>query len=394
MKKIDRRISRQMVHRLILITVLLAVTVGAYVGITAKTVKRGTSASAYVSAEVESVISDTTSPDSNSQGRRIGNQRISIKILQGKHKDEHMQVDNYLSALNNVYVQKGTRIIVQISTQQNGSYSASVYNYDRSGVLLGCGVVFILLLCIIGGHKGFQAMLGILYTVFCVIFLLLPMVYRGADPVLSALLIVLLTTVMGFALLDGVNAKTVSASIATIAGALFSCAAAAISGAVAGLSGFNMQEAETILLQADNGAKIMIGGLLMAGILISAHGAVMDVAISIASSMDEIHKTNPDVKAKELFRSGINIGRDAMGTMVNTLILAFVGSSLNLLLIIYAYGIPFGQLINTDLVGIQLIQSMAGSIGIMLTVPLTVALAVFFQFHPVRLFSRGKSLNP
>ena len=373
--------SRLILFRCLTILLLLAVTIGLilYVGSAAKAKKRGVSAASYVTAQVESVISDNTSPDPQSGGRRIGEQQLSIKILQGPHKGEHMQVANYLSALNNVYTKKGTRIVVQVNTQQNGSYSASVYNYDRSGTLLGCAVVFLLLLCLVGGRKGFQSMLGIVYTVICVVFVLLPMVYQGADAILSALLIVALTTVMGFALLDGINAKTISASVATIAGALFSCAAAGIAGAVANLSGFNMQEAETLLLQSDNGARIAINGLLVAGILIAAHGAVMDVAISIASSMDELIKVNPGMKRMELFRSGIHIGRDAMGTMVNTLILAFVGSALNLLLIIYAYGIPIGQLINTDLVGIQIIQGIAGSIGIILTAPLTAVLSAFLS---------------
>lgn len=385
-KKVEFKLTRSMLLRLITIVILAGITVSLIVAVnhSTKGAKRGVSAATYVTAEVESVLSDTTSPDPQSGGRRLGDQSLAIKILQGPHKGEHMQIKNYLSALNNVYVQKGMNIVVQVTTQQNGSYSAAVYNYDRSGTLLGCVVVFLLLLCLVGGRKGVQAMLGIAFTILCVIFLLLPMLYQGFDAVLGAMIVVVLTTVMAFALLDGVNAKTVSASIATIAGALFSCAAAGIAGSVASLSGFNMQEAETLLLQSDNGVKIAISGLLVAGILISAHGAVMDVAISIASSMDELFKVNPGMKIRELFRSGMNIGRDAMGTMVNTLILAFVGSALNLLLIIYAYGIPFGQLINTDLVGIQLIQSIAGSIGIILTVPITVVLAAFLLTHPIR----------
>ena len=122
-----------------------------------------------------------------------------------------------------------------------------------------------------------------------------------------------------------------------------------------------------MLLQAGN--KIQIDSLLVAGIIISALGAVMDIAISISSSIYELHQANPKLGTGALLRSGMNIGRDAMGTMANTLILAFVGSSLNMLLLIYSYGIPFSQLINTDLIGVEIIQGIAASVGIVLTVP-------------------------
>ena len=108
----------------------------------------------------------------------------------------------------------------------------------------------------------------------------------------------------------------------------------------------------------------------MCGVLISALGAVMDVALGIASSVWELREQNPALSAKELFGSGMHIGRDAMGTMANTLILAFAGSSLNMLLLVQTYDIPFIQLINTDYICIEVIQSIAGAMGILLTVPI------------------------
>ena len=130
-----------------------------------------------------------------------------------------------------------------------------------------------------------------------------------------------------------------------------------------------MPEAENLILYgADRGLKI--SGLLVCGVLISALGAVMDVALGIASSVWELREQNPALSAKELFGSGMHIGRDAMGTMANTLILAFAGSSLNMLLLVQTYDIPFIQLINTDYICIEVIQSIAGAMGILLTVPI------------------------
>lgn len=378
------------IKKWIVIAILLAVTAVLMIiaNIGMQRVTLGRRAANYVSAQVETVILDNTSPDPKSGGRLLGEQQLRIKILQGPHKGEHMQVQNLLSALHNVYAQKGTRIVVQINTASNGSYTASIYNYDRFGILLAGMLVVLAMLCVVGGRKGVRAMLGIVFTILCVLFLLLPLVLQGVSAIGAALLVVVLTTGVSFALLDGVNGTTVSATVATIAGALFSAGAAALLGLLASLNGFNMQEAETLMLQSNDGINIPISGLLVAGILISAHGAVMDVAISIAASIDELHRANPNMDWRDLFRSGMRIGQDTMGTMVNTLILAFVGSSLNFLLIIYSYGIPFGQLINTDLVGVEFLQGIAGCVGIILTVPLVAIVSAVVAYR------RGTDRSP
>ena len=118
-----------------------------------------------------------------------------------------------------------------------------------------------------------------------------------------------------------------------------------------------------------------VSGLFVSGILIASLGAVMDVAMSIASSCWELRELNPALPRAALFRSGMNIGRDAMGTMANTLILAFAGSSLNVLLLLQIYDYPFIQIFNTDAIATEMIRGVAGSIGIILTVPLVALLS-------------------
>jgi uncharacterized membrane protein len=324
--------------------------------------------SMYVRAKVTQMVKNDTSPDPATGGRVLGEQELRIQILEGTHKGENMNVENDLSALHNVDAHQGSRIVVRIDTQTNGSYTASVYNYDRTGVLFGLAAFFLLLLCIVGGRKGIQSIFGLLFTMACVVFLMLPMVLKGGSPVWSAILVAVLTTAVCFILLDGINGKTVSAALGTVVGVVFAGLFASLAGMAASMNGFNMQEAESLLLQAGKN-RIQIDGLLVGGIIISALGAVMDIAISISSSLYELHQANPKFGSGELFRSAMNIGRDAMGTMANTLILAFVGSSLNTLVLIDSYGIPFSQLINTDLIGIEILQGIAGSIGIVLTVP-------------------------
>ena len=132
---------------------------------------------------------------------------------------------------------------------------------------------------------------------------------------------------------------------------------------------------------------LKIKDLFLCGILIAWYGAVMDVAMSIASSIAELHISKSNNWTRwELFRSGMNIGKDAMGTMSNTLILAFAGNSLNMMVMIYSYGIGFQQLMNTDFIAIEVIRSIAGSIGIICTVPFVafIAATVFAKSHSTK----------
>jgi uncharacterized membrane protein len=328
----------------------------------------GKSPTRYVKAKVIEVLEDNTQIDGNSEGIRRGDQKIEIKILSGEHKGETQIIDNYLGLLYNIYTKEGTKVIVRIDTY-DGEYSASVYNYDRSFVLYGILILFGGLLCVIGGKKGFKALVGLVFTVVCVISILIPLISKGYPVLLMTMAIVVITTIVCMILLDGINSKTISAISGTILGVLVAGFLAYIAGKIAHVSGFNMEEAESLLLVAtDDGLKIK--DLFVAGILISSLGAVMDVAMSISSSIYELHTVNPKMKGQALFKSGMNIGKDAMGTMANTLILAFAGSSLNMLLMIFSYGIPLMQLINTDLIAIEIIRSISASIGIILTVPI------------------------
>ena len=131
-----------------------------------------------------------------------------------------------------------------------------------------------------------------------------------------------------------------------------------------------MSEAESLAYIAeDTGLKIK--GIMFTGILVATLGAVMDIAMSIASSIFEIHKVNDKINFNELFKSAMNIGKDTIGTMTNTLILAFAGGSLSILILVFSANMPFNKLINLDLLGIEIIQGLSGSIGIVLAVPIT-----------------------
>ena len=337
----------------------------------------------YAPAKVTAVLSDNAQEDfENAEGRRVGDQELEIQILSGDHKDEIMTVTNYMSALFNVDVQQGDRIIVRIMTDENGSYYASVFNYDRGIVLGGFLLIFFILLAALGGKKGLGALAGLLLTLGCIWFILIPCLLRGVPAIPVTIAVSAVSAAAGLIFLNGYSKKTFCAVCGCVGGVLVSGIAAAVVGTLSPMNGFNMQEAENLILYgADQGLKV--SGLLVCGVLISALGAVMDVALGIASSVWEMKEQNPDASVGSLFRSGMQIGKDAMGTMANTLILAFAGSSLNMLILVQTYNIPFLQLINTDSIALEVVQSVAGSIGILLTVPLV-------AFISARLMARRK----
>ncbi len=330
--------------------------------------------SSYAKAEVLELMSENTTVDEEYEGVIRGSQEISIRITSGEHKGEIRELTNYMSALYNIDCQPGTKVIVRFDAREDGSYNVAIYNYDREVVLIGAIVIFMLLLCVIGGKKGFMSLVSLGYTLLMLFFVLIPALYYGAPMLPTTIGIIIMTNLICFGLIDGVNRKTISGFLGTSAGVLFAGLFAYVMGKAAHITGFQTTEAESLLLECyDFGLKIT--DIFTAGILISALGAVMDVAMSIASAIHELTAINPELTVKELFRSGMNIGRDAMGTMSNTLILAFVGSSLSTLIMIYSYQLPLTQLWSTDLVAREVIQGISGSVGIIMTVPLVALFA-------------------
>lgn len=367
----------KIVLRVSVVLVLLALLVGAAVWLSSSDDDVETAASqlVFVPAKVTAVLSDDAVVDNeNSEGRRIGTQELEIRILSGVHKDEILTLTNYMSALFNVDVSEGDRVIVRLITREDGSYYASMFNYDR-GLVIGIALlVFCAVLALLGGWKGIRALLGLVFTLACIWFLLIPGLIRGWSGIWLTIGICAVTTAGCLILLDGFTKKALCAVLGCIGGVAAAGLFASIVGAITPLNGFNMSEAENLLLYgAEKGLKI--SGLLVCGVLIAALGAVMDTSMNIASSIWELHERNPKLNARELFKSGMNIGRDAMGTMANTLILAFAGSSLNTLILVQVYDIPFTQLINTDFICIEILQSVAGSMGILLTTPLVAAIS-------------------
>ena len=318
---------------------------------------------------VTEVLVDNLQPD----GTRVGEQRVAVRMTTGVRKGQVIEMTSSAGYLFGATCTPGLRVIVMQSVAGDTTVS-SVYSQDRGGVLLLFAALYLVALVVIGGKQGLKGALGLAFTFLAIIFLYLPLVYLGWPPLWTSVLICAVTTAVSMYFIGGPTRKTVVASAGTVAGVVIAGLVAAIFGAATGISGWNVSDIETLItLWNTNG--INVGELLFAGLLISSLGAVMDVAMSVASSMGEVLAQNPAMSRGALFASGMRIGRDMMGTDSNTLILAFAGGSVSMLVLDYAYDLPILQILNSNNIGISVMQGLAGSFGVVLAVPVTVALA-------------------
>lgn len=301
-------------------------------------------------------------------------QDVKIKILSGEHKDKAFDskymvtqdIDNKITAYA---LEKGDTVFVEIT--QVGSDVTNVVTQDlvRQSNLIYIIAVFFFLILVIGGIKGIKSIISLVITILIIYFITIKWILSGGNPILASIVTAALTIALTFIIVSGFNKKTLTASLGTIGGIAFSGVMAIIFGSFAKLSGFG-EEAVALSITAVD-MSFNFKEILYAGIIIASLGACMDVGMSIASALDEIKKAKDEITPKELMKSGIDIGKDVIGTMTNTLILAYVGASLNLILMFMAAGIPFADVINKETIVAEIVSAVSASMGVVFTIPIT-----------------------
>ncbi len=317
----------------------------------------------FVKAQVTSIIQD----HEQSGDVYIGDQTVQLKLLSGDHAGESVEATSSSAYLYGVHCTVGMKVIAIVS-ESNGELMTSVYGYNRAPALYAIVALFLLSIVVIGGKRGLYSVISLVFTFISIVCFFLPAIYRGWSPILAAIVVVILTTLVTMYLVGGFTAKATAAVLGTILGVLAAGVLAWIFGKITHVTGYNVSDIENLIyVQEETG--IRVGELLFAGILIAALGAVMDVSMSISSTLHELHEQNPTMTARQLCRSGMTVGRDMMGTMSNTLILAFAGGSINTIVMFYAYDYEYLQLINLYDMAIEIIQGISASMGVILTVP-------------------------
>ena len=321
------------------------------------------------------VVTEILQDNIKEDGARVGQQTVVVEMTSGEKKGEMLVTTSSAGYLFGAACTVGMKVIV-LQSVAGDTVVTSIYSMDRTAVIIGFAVLYILALCLVGGKQGIKGAAGLIFTFASIIFIYLPMVYLGYSPFWTSVLICALTTAVTMYLIGGASRKTLCATAGTLAGVIIAGITATVFSRMSGITGWNVSDIESLMtLYQING--IQVGGLLFSGLLISALGAVMDVAMSISSAMQELCSQRPDISRMELMKAGMRVGRDMMGTDSNTLILAFAGSSLSMLVLDYTYDLPFLQIMNSNNIGIAVMQGLSGSFGIVLSVPATVLLAAW-----------------
>lgn len=309
-------------------------------------------------------------------------QSVKIEILDGEYESKEFTTDFILSydiegKILAYELKKGDTVTVQLSVDANGNVSPSIEGIVRSNYIYIMVAIFLLSIILVGGKKGIKAIVGLIITILAVWFILIKLIFVGYDAILMSIVTCAVIIVLTFIVIGGINKKVVTAAIGTLGGVVSAGIVASIFSHLAELSGA-CEDAIQLSMNMQT-ATFNFRDLIFAGIVISALGACMDVGMSIASSLDEIKNKTKDISWKELFKSGMNIGRDVIGTMTNTLILAYVGGALKLILLFMACNMPITEILNKETIVEEIISAIAGSMGVVYTIPITAFVYAFLN---------------
>lgn len=297
---------------------------------------------------------------------------VKMEITKGQYKGRQLNAIHY-EGDNPAYdfsVLPGDEVIIGLEIEDFVLKDVYIANIAREKYIYYLFAIFVMCILLIGARQGLKTVISLVVTGWAVIKILLPAILAGKNPIVITIFVSAGITVITLMLISGFTKKSLSAIAGTIIGVLLGGLLAKYVIALARVNGLGSEESRLFFYSFAEG-KLDIAGILFAGIVIGALGAVMDVAMSIASSVNEIHKVKPDVSFAELTRSGLNIGRDIIGTMSNTLILAYTGGSLSLMLLLLANDIPYLKYINLDVITTEIIRAFSGSIGLFMAVPFT-----------------------
>ncbi len=309
---------------------------------------------------------------------RTGDQDLRVQILAGRHRGEEVDAVNHLMGrleLDKVFL-PGDRALAVVDGNGRGEIAKvnvlDHYRLDVQALLLG---LFCVLLLLFGGWTGARALLSFFFTALMIWKVLLPGFLRGWDPVLSSLSIVLTLTAVIVLLVGGLSRKGLAAFLGATLGVLFTCGLSLAFGGAFRIHGAVKPFSETLLYSGF--PHLDLTAIFLGGIFLASSGAVMDLAMDIAGALWELAEKRRDLSRKELFRSGLSVGRAVVGTMTTTLMLAYTGSYSSLLLVFIAQGIPLANVLNMQYVSAEILHTLVGSFGLVTVAPFTAAVSAF-----------------
>jgi len=305
------------------------------------------------------------------EGRIKYRQKLKIEIISDQYSEEIMTIENNIMR-NSIYgenlLEQGDRILLAAFYENGELVDLQFQDLLRERALIYLGLLSLILLLIIARKQGVRTIIALLLTMGIIFFYLIPQIAEGAAPIQTAIFTSLVLIIIIQGIIGGLKIKSLAAIIGTAAGVICAGILAYIFGKMVELSGLNSEEARLLI-----GSELNFDpqGILFAGIIIGSLGAVTDVAMSIASVAESTWKNSKQLTIAKLYKIGLQVGRDIIGTMANTLILAYAGSSLALFILFYHFSEGWVELINMDLVATEIIRGLAGTVGLIITIPVT-----------------------
>lgn len=311
----------------------------------------------------------------------VSSKRITFmaQMKSGPYKGD---VVNVVQDVDNMYayqprdVRVGDKILVSRPGYDTGEGDAAwiFIEHNRLGAIIRLVAVFFVLIILIGRAKGVSTIISLLFTVLAIFLVYIPSILKGYNIYLMTVIVSVFAIFMSLIIINGWDLKTMCAIFGNIVGVAVSGVLAVIVSNVFGLTGM-IDEDYVLLTLMDT--PVDLRAIVWGGVCIGALGAIMDVAMSIASAMKELNDTMSDKSFFRMLRSGMNIGRDAIGTMTNTLILAYIGGALATVLLLVAYNKNIYYLFNMEMIMAEILSAIVGSIGILAAVPATAIFSAY-----------------
>ncbi len=303
-------------------------------------------------------------------------QKLKLEITSGNHKGQTVEYENgSLPQAQSVTYKVGDQLILgaSYSSDQSEPYYY-VVDRVRRPALLSLVILFVIVVALVARRRAFGALMGLVISFGIIFKFVLPELLRGSDPIGVSLFAAILMIPITFYISHGFSKKTHIAVVSTFIALVVTSLLAGYFSSTAQLTGYVSEEA--MFLQSLGTSTFNIYGLLIAGMILGVLGVLDDVTISQAALVQELKTANPKLSKRQLFKQAMNVGTDHIASMVNTLVLVYVGAAMPLLMLFVNSSKPFAELVNYEMVGEEVVRSLVGSIGLVLAVPITTLLAV------------------
>ncbi len=295
---------------------------------------------------------------------------LEIKFLNGPQKD---QIIIFESDFPNI--KEGQKVYINHNTH-SGSDVYSITSIDRVNSILFFILLFIIAIVIFGGWQGFRSVISLGFSFITIFYVLIPILLKGYNPILSSFVIASTILFLAIFFTHGFNKESSVAYAGTMIAVLLTSFLAMVAVKMNNLSGFVGDE--STYLNMNTGGTLNFSGLLLAGIIVGVLGVLDDIAITQASVVTELFNTDKNLTRRQVYVKAIRVGKEHVSALVNTLILAYVGTSLPLLLLIKTYDYDIQTVLNMESISTEIIRAIVGSIGLIMTVPIVTLLAVFY----------------